>query len=166
MEVICDAIKDGWIEDRFGSKGDVFVNGMPGLSVPLRISDAPEGTVSFAVIMDDYDAVAVSGFNWVHWTLCDLKRPELKEGESHKSGDFVEGCNSWHSIASPNSVEEATGYGGPAPPDKAHRYTITVYALDTELGLERGFLLNELYFAMMDHILGQKTIVGLYSPKN
>ncbi len=166
MKVICDAIKDGWIEDRFGAKGEVFVHGMPGLSVPLRIEDAPEGTKSFAVIMDDYDAVAVSGFNWVHWTLCDLKRTELEEGESHRSKDFTEGCNSWHSIASRNTVEEATGYGGPAPPDKEHRYTLTVYALDTELGLKRGFLLNELHFAMMGHILAHDTAIGLYSPKD
>lgn len=166
MKVTCDAIKDGWIEDRFGSKGDVFVNGMPGLSIPLAISDAPSGTESFAVIMDDYDAVAVSGFNWLHWTLCNLKRTKLDEGESRRSEDFIEGCNSWHSIASSNSVEEATGYGGPAPPDKEHRYTVTVYALDTELPLRKGFLLNELYFAMRGHILGQETLVGLYGPKN
>lgn len=165
MKVFCDGIKDGWIEDRFGCKGDVFVNGMPGLSVPLRFEDCPPSAKSFAVVMDDYDAIAVGGFNWIHWTLCDLKRDHLDEGESHSSKDFVEGCNSWHSMASPNTVEEATGYGGPAPPDKAHRYTVTVFALDTELGLKRGFLMNELYFAMQGHIIAQDTVVGLYGPK-
>ena len=32
------------------------------------------------------------------------------------------------------------GYGGPAPPDKRHTYVFKLYALDTELDLERRFL--------------------------
>ena len=40
-----------------------------------------------------------------------------------------------------------------------------VYALDTELGLERGFFLNDLYFAMKGHILAHPETVGKYSPK-
>ena len=68
----------------------------------------------------------------------------MAEGESHNSPDFTEGCNSWHSVAGENTVEQATGYGGSAPPDKEHRYTLKVYALDTVLDLKRGFRLNEL----------------------
>lgn len=165
MRITSTAIVDGVILDRYGSKGDVFVHDMPGLSIPFEIEDAPEGTKSFAVILDDYDAVAVSGFNWIHWTVCDLKRTKVSEGESHRDPDFTEGCNSWHSIASDNTVEKATGYGGPAPPDREHRYTLKVYALDTELSLKRGFLLNELYFAMQGHVLAHAKAIGRYSPK-
>ncbi len=164
MKVTSKAIIDGVIPDRYGSKGNVFVNGIPGLSIPFDIEDAPEGTQSFAVIMDDYDAVPVCGFNWLHWTICDLKRTSVVEGESHSSPDFTEGCNSWHSIASENSVEQATGYGGPAPPDREHRYTLKIFALDTVLDLKRGFRLNELYFAMQGHVLAHAKLVGRYSP--
>lgn len=164
VKVTCNVLVDGVIPDKFGCKGDVFVNGMPGLSIPFDIHEAPEGTASFAVVMDDYDAVPVCGFNWIHWTICDLRRTHVEEGESHNSPDFIEGCNSWHSVAGENSVEEATGYGGPAPPDKEHRYTLKVFALDTVLDLEKGFRLNELYFAMQGHVLAHAKLVGRYSP--
>ena len=165
MKVSSSAIVDGRIQDRYGLKGDVFVNGMPGLSMPFEISDAPEGTESFAVIFDDYDAVPVCGFCWVHWTISDLRKTSVKEGESHNGPDFTEGCNSWHSVAGENTIEQATGYGGPAPPNCEHRYTFKVYALDTVLDLKRGFRLNELYFAMQGHVLAHAKRVGLYAPK-
>lgn len=165
MKVSSSAIVDGRIQDRYGVKGDVFVNGMPGLSMPFEISDAPEGTESFAVIFDDYDAVPVCGFCWVHWTISDLRKTSVKEGESHNGPDFTEGCNSWHSVAGENTIEQATGYGGPAPPNCEHRYTFKVYALDTVLDLKRGFSLNELYFAMQGHVLAHTKMVGLYAPK-
>ena len=166
MKLTSPGIVDGAFLDKYGAKGTVFVNGMPGLSVPFEIEDAPEGTVSFAAVMDDYDAVPVCGFDWVHWTLCDLKKPSVAEGESHNDPDFTEGCNSWHSVADDLTVEQATGYGGMAPPDKPHRYTLKVFALDCELGLSDGFRLNELYFGMKGHILAHAEIMGLYSPKN
>ena len=165
MKVSSSAIVDGRIQDRYGVKGDVFVNGMPGLSMPFEISDAPEGTESFAVIFDDYDAVPVCGFCWVHWTISDLRKTSVKEDESHNGPDFTEGCNSWHSVAGENTIEQATGYGGPAPPNCEHRYTFKIYALDTVLDLKRGFRLNELYFAMQGHVLAHAKMVGLYAPK-
>lgn len=165
MKVTSSAIEGGVIAAKYGCRGDVFVNGMPGLSIPFEIVDAPAGTESFTVIFDDYDAVPVCGFDWIHWTISDLRKPSVKEGESHNSPDFTEGCNSWHSVASENSIEEATGYGGPAPPDREHRYTLKVYALDTVLDLKRGFRLNELYFAMQGHVLAHAKLVGKYSPE-
>lgn len=164
MKVTSKAIVDGVIPDKYGCKGDIFVNGMPGLSLPFDIEGAPEGTQSYAVILDDYDAVPVCGFNWLHWTISDLRRTSVAEGESHNGPDFTEGCNSWHSVASENTVEQATGYGGPAPPDKEHRYTLKVYALDTVLDLKPGFRLNELYFAMQGHVLAHAKLIGRYAP--
>lgn len=165
MQVSSSAIENGIIADRYGSKGTQFRDGMPSLSIPFEIVGAPEGTRSFAVVFDDYDAVPVCGFDWIHWLVCDLKRASVAEGESGKSGDFTEGCNSWHSIADELTAAQATGYGGPAPPDREHRYTLRVYALDCELGLPRGFMMNDLYFAMQGHVLAHATLVGKYSPK-
>ena len=165
MKVTSSAVVDGWIQDKYGCKGDNFVNNMPGLSIPFEIEGAPEGTKSFAVIFDDYDAVPVCGFDWLHWTIADLRRTSVAEGESHNDPDFTEGCNSWHSVAGENTIEQATGYGGPAPPDREHRYTLKVYALDTVLDLKRGFRLNELYFAMQGHVLAHAKLIGLYAPE-
>ncbi len=163
MRVICDAIEDGWFGDEYGCKGSVVVNGMPGLSPGFRIEDAPEGTKSFAVILDDYDAVSASGFLWVHWLISDLKTTEVPEGASHNGPGFTEGSNSWFSALGGLTREQATGYGGMAPPNGMHRYTLKVYALDTELGLPSGFRLNDLYFAMDGHVLAHCKTVGKYT---
>lgn len=164
MKVFCDGIVDGVIQDRYGSKGTTFEYGMPSLSLPVCIEDAPEGTKSFAVVFDDYDAVPVSGFCWIHWILCNLKDTEIPEGASGNSDAFVEGCNSWHGAFDKLSVEQSSRYGGPAPPNGTHRYTLKVYALDCELDLKRGFMMNDLFFAMQGHVLAHSLIVGEYSP--
>ena len=48
------------------------------------------------------------------------------------------------------------------PPDKAHVYELHVFALDKLLNLQKGFLLNELYREMTDHILDSYTLKGIY----
>ena len=98
MRVICDAIRDGWFGDEYGCKGSADHNGMPGISPGFRIEDAPEGTRSFAVILDDYDAVSAAGFLWVHWLICDLKSAEVAEGATRTGAGFTEGSNSWFSV--------------------------------------------------------------------
>ena len=163
MRVICDAIRDGWFGDEYGCKGSADHNGMPGISPGFRIEDAPEGTKSFAVILDDYDAVSAAGFLWVHWLICDLKSAEVAEGATRTGAGFTEGSNSWFSVLGGLTREQATGYGGMAPPNGMHRYTLKVYALDTELGLPSGFRLNDLMFAMDGHVLAHCKTVGEYT---
>lgn len=164
MRISSPGITEGTFHDRYGAKGAEFLEGMPSFSIPFDIENAPEETVSFAVVFDDYDAVPVCGFNWIHWIICDLKKTSVKEGESRNSGDFTEGCNSWHGIGDTLSRETATGYGGMAPPNGPHRYTLKVYALDCELGLEKGFFLNELMFGIKGHVLAHASLIGIYTP--
>ena len=53
---------------------------MPTYSLPLKIEDAPEGTKSFAVVMEDKDAFPVSGgFSWIHWTAANITRTEIMD---------------------------------------------------------------------------------------
>jgi len=160
MYVTSTGIKeDGFYEDKFGFRGSEENN----YSVPFEIHNAPEGTVSFAVFLEDRDAVPPTGFSWIHWTIANLKRTEVKENESGKSTDFIEGVNSDCSKLVGKSREEATGYTGFGPPDTIHEYELRVYALDTELDLEPGFYLNELFKAMRGHVIGHATLYGKYS---
>ena len=165
MKVTSSGIKEGFFLDKYGSKGAEKIKGMPSLSFPFSIEDAPVNTVSFAAVFDYYDAVPVSGFCWIHWILADLKKTSVAEGESRNSKDFTEGLNSWHGVLDRFPADKATGYGGMAPPDKVHRYTLKVFALDCELDLKPGFALNDLVFAMMGHILDAAVLVGKYSPE-
>ena len=57
MVVTSKGIVNGVIEDKYGKHGKHFnENGMPTYSLPLKIEDAPEGTKSFAVVLEDKQA--------------------------------------------------------------------------------------------------------------
>lgn len=163
MQVSSKAIVNGVFEDRYGKRGSQFsANGMPTFSVPFEISGAPEGTKSFAVVLDDKDAITASGFVWIHWLISDLRRTSVAENESVSATDFTQGANSWASVLGQLEIGEASYYGGMAPPNCLHRYDLTVYALDTVLNLPAGFRFNDLHYAMQGHILDTAVVTGTY----
>ncbi|WP_199900145.1 YbhB/YbcL family Raf kinase inhibitor-like protein [Caldalkalibacillus mannanilyticus] len=164
MIVTSSGIVNGVIEDKYGKRGEVNESGMPTYSLPIKIENAPKGTVSYAIVLEDKDAYGPSGgFSWVHWTAANITRTELKENESQTATDFIQGVNSWTSIqAGQQSAELSSFYGGMAPPDAPHIYELHVFALDTMLDIENGFLMNDLYKKMDGHILEQYTLKGRY----
>ena len=163
MKVSSKAIVNGEFEDKYGKRGSQFSpSGMPSYSIPFEIKDAPEGTKSFAVVLEDKDAISASGFVWTHWLISDLKRTSVAENESISATDFTQGANTWASALGKFEIEEASFYGGMAPPNNRHRYELIVYALDTVLDLPRGFRFNELHFAMPGQVLDSACVVGTY----
>lgn len=164
MYISSIGISNGIIEKKYGSHGVQFnENDVPTYSIPFKIENALDKTVSFAFILEDKDAYPVTGFIWVHWLGANLTRSELKENESQTAKDFIQGANSWTSILGNQQTREQTScYGGMAPPDKAHIYELHVFALDKLLDLKNGFYLNELYQEMEGHILEEAVLKGLY----
>lgn len=167
MTVTSSGIVNGVIEDKYGKRGTQFTEGgMPNYSLPIKIENAPEGTKTFAIFLEDKDAIPVAGFSWIHWTAANIKVNELEENASLlRKNEFVQGRNSWSSpLQGDNalSVEESSMYGGMAPPNAEHTYELTVYALSDELDLENGFYANDLFHAMEGKILAQTTIKGTY----
>ena len=127
------------------------------VSPPLAWSDAPPGTVSFALIADDPDAPAGT---WVHWVLYNLPATvtELPENvakvETLDLGGARQGRNDFH----------RPGYGGPCPPPgPAHRYCFKLYALDTALKLRSAAQKKDLEAAMQGHTLGMAQLAGTYA---
>ena len=165
MQVTSSGIANGVIGDRFGKRGSQMNDfGKCTYSLPFSISGAPEGTVSYAFVLEDVDAVPVCGFSWIHWMGCDLTSEDVPEGASTSSPSFTQGANSWISpLAGSRSIEESSTYGGMAPPDRDHTYELHVFALDSMLNLAPGFLLNELRWAMEGHVLDSATLKGLYT---
>lgn len=135
---------------------------MPTYSIPFEIKSAPEGTKSFAVVLEDKDAITASGFVWIHWLIANLERTSVQENESQTATDYVQGANSWASVLGKFELDEASAYGGMAPPNCLHRYELIVYALDTKLDVKPGFRFNDLHFAMQGHILEQAVVMGTY----
>ena len=164
MKVTSSAIENGHYADKYGNRGSQFSpNGMPTYSIPFEITDVPAGTKSFAVVLEDKDAISAAGFVWTHWLIADLERTSVQENESQTATDFVQGANSWASVLGKFDIKEASAYGGMAPPNSNHRYELYVYALDTKLNLPQGFRFNELHYAMQGHILDQAYLVGWYN---
>ena len=165
MNVTSSGIIGGVIGSQYGGHGTQFnENGIPTYSLPFTVENAPQKTVSLAIVLEDKDAYPVTGgFAWIHWLAANITRFEIKENESQTADDFVQGRNSWTSIqGNEQSAELSSYYGGMTPPDKPHIYELHVYALDKMLDLEPGFLLNELYHQMDGHILEQSTLKGIY----
>ncbi len=165
MKVTSTGIINGVIQDQYGKHGEQMnENGVPTYSLPLKIEHAPEGTKSFALVLEDKDAFPISGgFSWIHWTAANITKTEVMENESQTAVDFVQGLNSWTSIQGGRQSEKLSAfYGGMAPPDAPHLYELHVYALDTMLDLNNGFLYNKLYRQMDGHILAQYTLKGTY----
>ncbi len=156
MKVISNGIQNGIIDDKYGKFGVCFDEDMPTFSLPFQIEDVPLGTQSFAVILDDKDAVEVAGFVWIHWLIANLTTPVVPSGAStDETVELIQGLNSWHKPC----------YGGMAPPNKPHTYDLIVYALDIVLPLQNGFTVEQLKHAMQGHILAHAQTHGIYRDK-
>lgn len=165
MNVTSSGIINGVLGAQYGKRGMQFnENNIPTYSLPFKVENAPKGTVSLAIVLEDKDAYPVTGgFVWIHWLAANITRLEIHENESQTATDFVQGRNSWTSIqGGEQSVELSSYYGGMTPPDRPHVYELHVYALDEMLDIKQGFGLNELYRAMDEHILEQYTLKGIY----
>ena len=122
-------------------------------SPPLSWSGTPEGTISFALIMEDPD-----GGMWSHWVIFNIPADvlELAEGQPTTptlSNGAMQGYNDFPSM----------GYGGPSPPFGTHRYYFRLYALDTTLDLAPGSTRSQLRIAMQGHIIEEIEYMGTYS---
>ncbi len=152
-------------------ESDSFVNGaeLPkeftedgeGKSPALKWKDAPKGTVSFAIMMDDPNA---RGF--VHWTIWGIPATQNmlpahipRDLELKDPKGACQGLTSWGS--------ERPGYWGSAPPKGSgvHKYTFTLYALDENLTLEPGANVKKFKKAIEGHVLAKTKLVGLYERK-
>jgi Raf kinase inhibitor-like YbhB/YbcL family protein len=120
-------------------------------SPELKWIHAPEGTRSFALIVDDPDA---PNGTFTHWVLFDIPAEAqfLPQGVP-KMG--VGGRNDF----------QHDRYGGPMPPPHhgVHRYYFKLYALDIEsLNLPQGAKREEVENAMEGHILDQVELMGRF----
>ena len=127
-------------------------------SPPLAWTGAPQGTRSFALIVDDPDAPDPKApkMVYVHWVLYNVPAsttslPQGAGGDSLPQG-AREGKNDWKNV----------GYQGPCPPIGRHRYFFKLYALDTMLPDLKEPTKAQLESAMKGHILEQTELMGTY----
>lgn len=155
--------------DDFRLRSAVFNSGDPipathtcngnNTSPPLAWSGVPEGVRSFALVMDDPDAVRKT---FVHWIVYNLP-PDV---DTLPAGVDV---STYFDGRDPQPLEGVNdfgdfGYGGPCPPPGhgTHRYVIRLYALDTVLDLADGATKSQLTDAMQGHILAEANLIGTF----
>jgi len=168
MKLNSTGIIDGYLLPIYGKYSDnsFKIDNVPIVSPPLEWSLVPEKTKSLALIMQDFDAVAVCGFSWIHWLVANIN-PNLiglPQNASRDMQNLLQGKNSLASkqICGDMSKNVINYYSGPKPPDKDHEYQFELYALDVELDLKSGFGMNDLQKAMRGHILEQAIFIGIY----
>ena len=143
-------LNDEFMPVKYGCSGE-------NVSPELSWMGAPDGTKSFALLVEDPDAPKEI---WVHWLLFNIDNDIFKleedfniEDYKDKSKDIKQGKNSFGH----------NNYGGPCPPTgQTHRYIFRIYALDTMLNLNEGSTKEEFLDAIKNHILDQAELVGLY----
>lgn len=126
------------------------------LNPPLSWSGAPAGTKSFALIIDDPDAVSVVGKVVDHWVLWNIS----SAAKSITEGSVPPGASQGRSY-------DASKYQGPCPPSgTSHRYFFKLYALDVErLDLPASTSGKALEGAMQGHIIKKTELVGRFTAK-
>jgi Raf kinase inhibitor-like YbhB/YbcL family protein len=112
-------------------------------------SGAPEGTQSYALIVDDPDAPSKV---WVHWVVYNIPA-SVNKLDARNGQQYPAGLNDFGKKA----------YGGPCPPAGTHRYHFTLYALDTALNFSGTPKKEQVLAAMEGHIVGKATLIGKYA---
>ena len=126
------------------------------ISPELMIEDVPAGAKSLALVMDDPDVpkhIRPDGL-WVHWVVWNIPTDTKKIAKANEP-EGVQGITNFG----------RTGYGGPCPPDREHRYFFKLYALDTSLDIPEGSTKDVLEKAMEGNIIEQTELIGMYEKK-
>lgn len=124
------------------------------LSPALAWSGAPEGTRSFALIVDDPDAPdpAKPRLTWVHWVVYAIPADATGLPRGGLPAGARQGRNDW----------QRQSYGGPCPPVGRHRYFHKLYALDIAPGDLGQPTKADLLGVMEGHVLAEAQVVGTY----
>ncbi len=123
------------------------------ISPQIHIEDVPQQAQSLVLIMDDPDVpehIRQDGM-WDHWVVFDIP-PDVREIPEATEPPGTPGLG----------THGGTGYFGPCPPDREHRYFFKVYALDDKLGLPEKTDKKSVEEAMKGRILDQAELMGLY----
>ena len=149
MEVVFEGIFNGEkVPERCTCDG-------PGISPEIDWRNAPNGTKSFAVVMDDPDALRGLFTHWMVWGI-PVKSTRLA-------------ANLPRQRELPNDIKQGVNSGGAygyapccPPPGKVHHYTYTFLALDIEPDLPAGVNRERFDKALKGHVLEAISVTGLY----
>jgi Raf kinase inhibitor-like YbhB/YbcL family protein len=131
------------------------------ISLPLDWAAGPDGTKSYALVMEDPDA-PVKPLPVVHWLLWNIP-PKVRRLDEHLPATLE--------LASPSgarqgkNVKGKAGYLGPKPPEGnlPHHYNVQIFALDCVLDLPAGSDRHQFLAACDGHVLASGVLVGKFA---
>lgn len=120
----------------------------------LIIKEVPPNAKSLVLIMDDPDAMGAVGKIWVHWVVWNIDPNVSEIQENSIPSNSIQGKTDFGEIA----------YGGPAPPDKEHKYIFKLYALNDKLSIDEGSTKLQVEKVMENHVIAESKLEGRYAP--
>ena len=139
------------------------------ISPPLTWGEIPKGTKSLALAVTDPDVPERFNFPrvFVHWMIYNIPASvtNLPEGAS-PGGNLPSGTKELNTDFVTFGIPGyANHYGGPWPPDAAHRYVFTLYALKLEsLDIPKDADYMAFVKAVLPYTIATATLIGLYGP--
>ena len=147
MELTASAFQNGGkIPSRHTCDGE-------NINPALTITDVPAGTRSLILIMDDPDVpknIRKDGV-WDHWVVYNIP-PDIRKIAEGREPPGTPGTGTGGN----------TGYYGPCPPDREHRYFFRLYALDSMLDLPAGADKTTVERSLAAHVIEKATLMGRY----
>lgn len=130
------------------------------ISPPLSWTHVPEGTVSFALVLDDPDtSLNHTTEEVLHWLIFNI--PGTATSLPENVGDKAQLSDG--SIQALNRAKKVGYLGmGASAAGPYHHYTFQLYALDTKLSLGPDATRADVMKAMDGHILGKGVVVGRF----
>lgn len=138
-------------------------------SPALEWEGVPEGAQSFALSITDPDLPAEFNFprSFAHWLVYNIPADArgLAEGASMTAA-MPSGSQELNSDFVTFKIPGfGRGYGGPWPPDRAHRYIFTLYALKTRsIDMEPNADLAAFAKAILPVTIDQTSFTAIYGP--
>ncbi|WP_441248423.1 YbhB/YbcL family Raf kinase inhibitor-like protein [Kitasatospora sp. McL0602] len=126
------------------------------LAPQLDWRNAPAGTQSYALLVNDPDAPIAGG--WHHWVVYDIPGASHRL-DGHGATQYTQGASSWDTHGLP-----VVGWGGPCPPPtgQTHHYVFTLYALSATALPAAGLTYEQATDAIRPYVLGSTVIVGTF----
>jgi plastocyanin len=126
------------------------------VSPAFFVSNPPEGTEAFALVMGDPDAPSPP---FVHWLLWNIPADAGELPEAIPTTETVDALGG--AVHGANGTGEL-GYVGPCPPegDPQHTYLFSLYALEAPLDLDPGAEYRQVMDAVMGNAIARSRYVG------
>jgi Raf kinase inhibitor-like YbhB/YbcL family protein len=135
------------------------------ISPELQWTNVPDGTVSFALILDDQDNSLQKTTNMtLHWMIFNI--PGTARGLPEAVPDVAQlpDGSIQAMLTGSRTTPARPGYKGMGAPPQGpyHHYVYWLFALDAKLSLDSNASRTEVYNAMNGHILDKAVLVSRF----